>query len=172
MDKHLALTIQQVLDGNPINLCDSPANLCPSSLGIPRAEMPQIEGEGGVKFLRQLQQKGISITDGEIAVGDLRSAQKEINGVAIHAALGDLRHPTDEEGYVLKHPIFVSQDDYVLDGHHRWAALLIYSYITRGDDREPAPIIRIGLPIRQLVKLANSSEFTGHASFQDWHVQQ
>jgi len=57
--------------------------------------------------------------------------------------------------------ILVSKDGYVLDGHHRWAATIIFN------DRHPEAkkamtIERVGMPIEDLLKVANAySDATG-----------
>ena len=56
--------------------------------------------------------------------------------------------------------LIVSKDDYVLDGHHHWAAKLGIDYsdgTLKGD--KPLKVSRIDISITKLLKLAN--EFTG-----------
>lgn len=80
---------------------------------IPRAAMPQIKSNLMGDFLaevsRQVEVKGTSIM-----AADLRPSQVELHEDNI-AALMQL--PAQ-----LVKPLLVSADQFVLDGHHRWAA--------------------------------------------------
>jgi len=49
----------------------------------------------------------------------------------------------------------VSQNDYLLDGHHRWAATIIYND-KHPDDQQTMTIQKVGMPIQQLLKVANA----------------
>jgi hypothetical protein len=56
-------------------------------------------------------------------------------------------------------PIYVSNDGYVLDGHHRWAAIVAYN--AKNPDKPIAMNVRvIDEPIKPLVKRSN--EFADH----------
>ena len=55
-----------------------------------------------------------------------------------------------------KNPVFVSNDHYVVDGHHRWAAVV-------GRDAEdgvlgdkPMNVIRVDAPISEVLHIANA----------------
>lgn len=57
--------------------------------------------------------------------------------------------------------ILVSQDDFVLDGHHRWAATIIFN-VKNPDNVQKMTIKKVGVPIEQLLKIANAySDATG-----------
>ena len=51
--------------------------------------------------------------------------------------------------------VLVSQDGYLLDGHHRWAATIIYNQ-QNPDDAKAMTIEKVGVPIEQLLKIANA----------------
>lgn len=51
--------------------------------------------------------------------------------------------------------VLVSQDDYLLDGHHRWAATIIYND-KHPDDRQTMTVQKVEMPIQQLLKVANA----------------
>ena len=52
-------------------------------------------------------------------------------------------------------PIYVSNDGYVLDGHHRWAAIVAYN-AAHPDKQIPMNVRVIDEPIRPLVKRSNA----------------
>lgn len=73
-------------------------------------------------------------------MGDLYATQKEIKTEKVESMRG--------EPWLAQKPIIVSLDDYILDGHHRWAALLA------DDPHYLMRTVRIGLPIRELLLVA------------------
>jgi hypothetical protein len=125
-----------------INLClvSVPGTnlFCSETKGIPRIQMPQLSGtptpgskadgfpkdaEGGVNlgpaFVEHLRSKGIGVKRTKVDASVLKASQSELVGAkvaGIASAMEDGKiDPTAE-------PIFVTRDDYVVDGHHRWAA--------------------------------------------------
>lgn len=110
------------------------------TLGIPRAEMPQIKGEDRDAFVRFLADKGIGNEREEVPASSLKPTQAEFSPekVARFAETG----PIGGERSVL-----VSSDGYVLDGHHQWMA-----HREMGTD---VPAIRLDAPIRELLAAAN-----------------
>lgn len=122
------------------DLCQRVPAICHGNLGISRSDMPQIKSEKIPQFLDDLEDEGITVHRNQhIAVNKLKPTQKEMDTVKIqemmNLPLGKL------EGK----PILVSKDDFIVDGHHRWAALLALN----GNNRMPCHII--SLPIRDLL---------------------
>jgi hypothetical protein len=146
---------QQVADakskGEPapnINLCDVTVpgtNLyCDDNLGIPRSEMPQFKGtaqpgsraasmdadaSGEVDtepvFKEMLAQKGIKTLQTEVPADKLKATQSELVGAKVVGMMGALEK--DPNHPKITAPIYVSRDGYVIDGHHRWAAVVAYN---------------------------------------------
>jgi hypothetical protein len=146
---------QQVADakakGEPapnINLCDVTVpgtNLyCDDNLGIPRSEMPQFKGtaqpgsraagmdadaSGEVDtepvFKEMLAQKGIKTLQTEVPADKLKATQSELVGAKVVGMMGALEK--DPNHPKITAPIYVSRDGYVIDGHHRWAAIVAYN---------------------------------------------
>lgn len=105
-----------------VNMCNVSAagtNLfCAGNKGIPRAKMPQMDDAETAKFKQFLADKGYSITDEDEAPEMLRPTQNEINGAAVGKLMGNIR----SGNYDPTRRILVSRDNYILDGHHYWAA--------------------------------------------------
>ena len=146
---------QQVADakakGEPapnINLCDVTVpgtNLyCDDNLGIPRDEMPQFKGNAspgsraaGMEadasgevdtepvFREMLAQKGIKTLQTEVPADKLKATQKDLVGAKVVGMMGALEK--DPNHPKITAPIYVSRDGYVIDGHHRWAAVVAYN---------------------------------------------
>ncbi len=131
-----------------INLCDVTVpgtNLyCDDNLGIPRDEMPQFKGNaapgsraasmdadasGEVDtepvFREMLAQKGIKTLQTEVPADKLKATQKDLVGAKVVGMMGALEK--DPNHPKITAPIYVSRDGYVIDGHHRWAAVVAYN---------------------------------------------
>ena len=123
-----------------INLCNVSVpgtNLfCAENVGKPRIQMPQLSGkpikgspadglpkdpDGGVDlgplFIEHLRSKGIRVTEKTYPASHLRASQNELLG---NKVLGMMK--SVQEGRMGPARIFTSNDQYVVDGHHRWAA--------------------------------------------------
>ncbi len=130
--------IARVASGKSVkadDLCQTYPEVCKGNLGISRSSMSQIKTDNIPAFLNSLEENGI-----KFHLNRLKATQKEMDSVKITEMmalpLGKL------EGK----PILVSKDDHIVDGHHRWAALLALN----GNNRMPCHII--DLPIRDLLK--------------------
>lgn len=120
------------------------------NLGIPRIDMPQIPSKALPAFITALQTKGIGVHGEVVPVTSLRATQSELHKDKIKAEIkrGDLAHTNK--------PVIVSSDGYLLDGHHRWAALHTMS------PGNKINVIRIGLPIRDLLREAATFDGVEH----------
>lgn len=162
--------LKQQLTNGPMNLCEPPANFCPANLNIERSEMPQFDSEEGEQWMQELAKKGIPITVEYVPVGELKASQNDINGFTLAKSLKDLDNPIHEPTFVNQHPIIAAADNYILDGHHRWGGLLIWSWLVQGDDKAPAKTIRIGLPFQQLIMDANYSPYSERVDINNRHL--
>jgi len=157
------------------NLCDITipgTNLyCGGNKGIERAKMPQFKGtpqpgseadkmqkdkNGEVDtedmFKKMLQDKGIKVSEATSVPADqLKATQTELVGAKVAGMTKALEADPNHPGITA--PIYVSSDGYVLDGHHRWAAVTSHE-IASG---KPANMnVRvIDMPIDKLVELSN-----------------
>jgi hypothetical protein len=128
---------------------------CSQSKGIPRAEMPQLKGrpvpgsiadgmpknpKGEVDlsgaFAERLASRGIGVTEGTVDAKYLKASQNQLDGVKVVGMAGAMR-----EGKVPAEAIFVTRDDYIVDGHHRWAATVANEYVTGRSITMPVRII-------------------------------
>lgn len=131
-------------DAPNYNLCNitiAGTNLyCDNNLGIPRAEMPQFKGKpqpgsraskmkldkaGNVDtepvFKEMLKKRGIKTIETEIPSDALKATQSELIGTKVAGMTKALEQNPNNPGITA--PIYVSRDGYVIDGHHRWAAV-------------------------------------------------
>lgn len=147
---------------------------CDGNKGIPRADMPQFKGtpekgspadklpkdENGEadteEFFKQMLEKdGIKVSEPTAVPPDrLKATQSELVGVKVAGmskVLDDPKHPAYEK---ITAPIYVSNDGYVLDGHHRWAAVVAHN-AANPDRQIPMNVRVIDEPIEPLVKRSN-----------------
>lgn len=113
-----------------------------SGLHIERQSLPQIKSEDVPSFLTWLRRvKKVKVTKGDVYVNSLRPSQGEFNTAKINQFMKSKRDQ-------LKKPIIISMDRYVLDGHHRWLALL------NMDNKDTIPAIIVNLKILDLLAVA------------------
>jgi hypothetical protein len=131
---------------------------CADSQGIPRVQMPQLTIEQDKPFFKYLQAKGYKVVQEEQYASYLRATQNELNGAKVAGIAAAMRSTV---GYhSSSNPIFVSNDDYILDGHHRWAAEIGVDATDNvlANDKKMA-IWRVDIPITKLLEEAET--FTG-----------
>jgi hypothetical protein len=148
---------------------------CDGNKGIERADMPQFKGtpqpgspadklpkdETGEAdteefFKEMLNKKGIKVSNPVAVPPDrLKATQSELVGVKVAGmskVLDDKNHPAYGK---ITAPIYVSNDGYVLDGHHRWAAVVAHN-AANPKNQIPMNVRVIDEPIIPLVKRSNA----------------
>jgi hypothetical protein len=128
-------------------------------LGISRVDMPQIPSKHRDKFVDSMREQGIKMKDQEVSALSLKPAQNEISGTTTAQMLR--RFDTHESRKDMA-PIFVSKDNFVLDGHHRWAMM---AALTTEHPKLKMPVTRIMLDhSRALELMLNYAEAHGYAA--------
>ncbi len=176
--------------GNLLNICELSPSVCHKNKGLTRDKMPQIEDSHSVKdllasddqfkkakaqaivscggsktgsktilelFLEYLEEQGVLIQEDTVPVGDLKATQAEIKadktlGMADNHLKGEFPGLTDH--------IVISADDFILDGHHRWAALLTI------DPSRTMSVRRVGLTMDALLEEATNFPGVYTATFE------
>lgn len=142
---------------------------CHESIGVPRAQMPQLKGKpvagtyaatltpnkkGKVdisrEFIEHLRDSGIKVKKDDIRASHIRASQSQIDGARVaqlvkEAKLGERDLRADR--------IFVTRDNYVLDGHHHWAADVGLGYSKDKDLK--IPVYKVDMDIGQAIRMAN-----------------
>lgn len=152
---------------------------CLESKNIPRVQMPQLKGvptpgskaskvkpdkRGEVdlqdEFRKWLEDSGVKITDETEKAAYCRATQNELNGAKVAGI-----ERAFQEGKLDYARLFVSKDNYIVDGHHRWAAQVA------NDLRDNVPgditmdVARVDMDIGELLAAAN--QFAA-----DWGIPQ
>ena len=100
------------------NLCKT-TKICKGNLGIVRRKMPQFDGKVLKEFLKHLKKKKVKVSRKKsINVGGLKATQNQINGDFVNTLC---KTSAKKRNKFLKDPIIISKNNYIVDGHHRWA---------------------------------------------------
>lgn len=111
------------------------------TLGIPRAEMPQVKSKDRGALVLFLKGRGIDHETVELPAKDLKPTQAEFSPKKVEG-WKEARDGVDRS-------VLASSDGYILDGHHQWVAASAAN--------ESEKVIRFNAPIRDL--LAAVKEF-------------
>ena len=113
-------------------------------LKVPRHKMPQITGDNFEDFKRWLSDQRITAHKKQITPSQFKATQKDFNKNKIIKMLKhlDISNPSNR-------PILISNDGYILDGHHRWAAHWI-------KDDLPLNALEINLSVKKALHIMNS----------------
>ena len=128
---------------NARNWCDTMPH-CSGNLGIPRNKMPQIKAPVMKDFLAYVKANGVGLRENAVPAKDLKATQKEIIPAMVDEVIADQYHKRSKN-----RPVLASGDNYILDGHHRWAAWLVE------DPNARMKLVQIMAPIREVLKLAH-----------------
>jgi hypothetical protein len=102
-------------------------------------------------FKKMLKEKGIKVVETEVPSDKLKATQSELVGSKVagmtKALEEDPNHPK------ITAPIYVSRDGYVIDGHHRWAAVTSAAI----KDGKPAnmKVIVVDMDIKDAIPMCN-----------------
>ena len=137
---------------------------CAEAKGIPRIQMPQLggvpvpgsqadklpkNGDGevdiGPAFMEHLRGKGVTVTEIRKPAGFLKASQSELVGTKVAGMMAAMESGNQKaiDG-IRESAIFTTTDNYVVDGHHRWAAVVGL------DVSDGTPIGDIDMPVRQI----------------------
>lgn len=138
--------------------------------GVPRIEMPQLAGEpvpgtqadkeprdkydptqvnGAEAFKTYLKGTGIQFESERVPAASLRASQRELVGSKVAKMINAKFDPGQE-------PIFVSSDNYVVDGHHRWAAVVARDAADGHLGDSHMNIVRVNAPISELLHISTA----------------
>jgi len=120
--------------GDQINKTWTEFHPASGTLNIPRKEMPQIKSEHRGAMTNFLTARGITATPETVEASSLKPTQREFSQAKVKQAL-------DFKGS--DRPILVSNDGFILDGHHQWLA--------KAQQEAPVKITRLSAPIAELL---------------------
>jgi hypothetical protein len=119
-------------------------SICKGDLGIPRKLMPQFNSPEELQRFAKFVKKAYGIRSNKTrrTARDLKPSQGEINRKRIKGLIAD--------GVLekLNIPLVVSGDNFVVDGHHRWAAFRL-----KKPDAK-IPVMVVDAPIKDVLGIA------------------
>lgn len=130
-------------------------DICEAGLGVPRILMPSLDKPKS--FLNRIDnQFHINYVNETAKMSNLIPAQGEIRQSRAEGAAKGMDRETglvevgknSDGSPMYASPIIISQDNFIIDGHHRWAA----AYMLGIQDRS-IPVIRIQAPITSILMI-------------------
>lgn len=169
---------QKAKDYNLCLVSVSDSNLfCADNKGIERTKMPQFAGKDirpgstadgmerngkgevdvSAQFLEHLREQGVAVTDTTAKADELKASQNELVGTKVAGIMTAMNEDRGVYHAIKTEPIFVSRDNYVIDGHHRWAAVVGTEYTSEHQNVD-MHVYKVDMPIS--VVLAEANKFT------------
>ena len=127
---------------------------CAKSKGIPRVQMPVVRAEEMPKFTDYLAKKGYPVLKTEEFAANLKATQNELAADKVFRNAQKIR-----DGTIKKIRTIVSKDNYILDGHHRWAARIGLAAGKGKLEKMTMKVARVNADI--LTIMAEAKKFTG-----------
>ena len=128
---------------DPLDMCAKSATFCKGSKDIPRNLMPQIYDAAA--FSKTIKSKyGVASHRTKMSMNGLRPSQNEINRERVDSVIADIKSKKLSH----KNPIVVSEDGFIVDGHHRWAAYKKYNPELK------IPVLVVEAPIKDALGLS------------------
>lgn len=123
----------------------------------------KIDSDGNVQFVDgedlfklALKATGKSLTQERERADHLKATQNQLVGSKIAGMMKAIQDdPEGPAGQAIRSPIYVSRDNYILDGHHRWGAIVALSMANGSGKPIEMDIIRVDMDARELVKFTN-----------------
>jgi len=119
------------------------------TLGIKRADMPQVHKDHYPELIKYLESHGGKLRLKTVHAHSLKPVQSEFSDEGVEKMMSKAGNAN---GTTRKKPLIVSADNYIVDGHHRWLA----SY----NLDEDVPIMQFNIPIKKLMQLIHDFEHT------------
>jgi hypothetical protein len=116
---------------------------------MPRNEKGEVDLGPG--FVDHVRGRGIAVTDVRIDASHLKSSQSELDAAKTLGIAQAMR-----DGTTTEESIFVTRDNYIIDGHHRWAATVSNEYIDGQTLTMPVRVLDIDI----VTALGMADEYT------------
>lgn len=127
-----------------------------NATGIDRKHMPQVQSDDMPEFYKFMDKRGVTYKNERITLKKLLPTQDQYNSDKVD---GMIKAMSFER--LTKKPLFVSSDNRVIDGHHRYQAARLLKPFGM------AKIIRINLPIMQALQLFKEYPKTFYAGINE-----
>jgi hypothetical protein len=112
-----------------------------NTLNVDRSILPQIQIAHDDAFIDYLKAQGVSVERLTVPAASLKPTQGDYDQAKVAKIVQNWDRTKNDK------PAFVSEDDYILDGHHRWVAAL--------QKISDIPVFKADVPILSLLALAH-----------------
>ncbi|PHS22175.1 MAG: hypothetical protein COA84_13425 [Robiginitomaculum sp.] len=112
-------------------------------LNILRKDMPQVSDANMPEYFVYLKSKGAKIVNKKMSAKTLKHTQKNFNTAGVKRMLQGFKKVG------LKKPVIVSQDNFIIDGHHRWLA-------AKHLDKDVNAVHITNMKVRELLKITKA----------------
>jgi len=126
------------------DLCVGKKGICKDDLGILRKHMPQFTSRRPLnKFRKHIKAEyGVESYNSKRTADELKASQGEINREKVDELI------EDDLINNMRVPLVISRDNYIADGHHRWAAFRMAA------PKKPMKVVVIDAPIKDVLGMA------------------
>ena len=107
--------------------------------GIKRSEMPQVATKDYPEFIDYLKANGADFTKQVMPANQLKATQGEFSKDGVERQLAKMQAGKP------KKPVIASQDNYIIDGHHRWLVAM--------NTRDSVEVFKIDIDADELLDL-------------------
>lgn len=175
MDKRIVNAMEQTPDW-----CEGEMGkvFCKANFDLPKDFMPSLKGDINTRgddtrrFLDFLTERNVAIEEDFVEACKLKATQKDLYLSEIADKIETFKKSnydldefaknppevyykgdklTDEQVRTLITPIIISNDNYILDGHHRWAAILAIDFLDNEDEPVKMHVKRASIPMPDLL---------------------
>jgi len=132
-----------------INLCKK-TKICKGNLGYNRKKMPQINEDVMGDYIKYIKKTNKISKKKKIPVNILKSTQNQLSLNVVRKKQAKLN-----KRKLKISPIIISNDNYILDGHHRWATLRdceMYPQNCSIKKKFKIDAYKVDMPIKKLLK--------------------
>ena len=129
-----------------VDMCVGKRNICGDDLGIPRRYMPQFRSADDVRKFTKFIRKAYDIKSARTTrkVSQLTPSQSEISRKRIISLITEPHNILKK----IQVPLVISKDNFIVDGHHRWAAYRLKR------PKASLPVIAINAPVKDILGIA------------------
>lgn len=115
-----------------------------------------LKGVKGVHVKDRIDMGKVKTRIVSIPAASLKATQNELNGGKISGMVQSIvsANFNKNAAKALYDPLVVSEDNYIVDGHHRWAALVVADVLNKEKDSPISiKVYQVGLPVTDIMAL-------------------
>lgn len=110
--------------------------------GVKRSEMPQVATKDYPEFIEYLKDNGAEFTKQTMPAKQLRATQGEFSDAGVEKQLQKMQDGKP------KKPVIASEDNYIIDGHHRW--------LVAWNTKDSVEVFKVNMNADELLKLVKA----------------